>query len=58
MASAIQQRLLDLATDIASVSPDEIAFTHTVLTQTSLPASQPPEGGWSGNESREGQRCG
>ena len=44
MASAIQQRLLDLATDIASVSPDEIAFTHTVLTQTSLPASQPPEG--------------
>jgi hypothetical protein len=44
MASVIQQRLLDLATDIASVSPDEIAFTHTVLTQTSLPASQPPEG--------------
>lgn len=44
MASVIQQRLLDMATDIASASPDEIAFTHTVLTQTSLPASQPPDG--------------
>lgn len=44
MASVIQQRLLDMATDIATVSPDEIAFTHTVLTQTSLPASQPPDG--------------
>ncbi len=44
MVSVIQQRLLDLTTDIASVSQDEIAFTHTVLTQTSLPASQPPDG--------------
>ncbi len=44
MLSVIQQRLLNLTTDIASVSPDEIAFTHTVLTQTSLPASQPPNG--------------
>lgn len=44
MLSVIQQRLLTLTTDIAFVSPDEIAFTHTVLTQTSLPASQPPNG--------------
>src|SRR4051794_15814400 len=44
MASAIQQRLLDLAVDIASTPADELAFTHTVLTQTSLPASVPPDG--------------
>jgi hypothetical protein len=44
MASAIQQRLLDLAVDIASTPADELAFTHTVLTQTSLPASAPPDG--------------
>ena len=44
MASIIKQRLLDAATNIATDTPDEIAFTHTVLTQTSLPASAPPEG--------------
>ncbi len=43
MASAIQKRLLDLATDIATVSPDELTFQHSLLCQTSLPASRPPE---------------
>ena len=42
MASVIQQRLLDLATDIATAPPDELAFSHTVLCQTSLPAARPP----------------
>ena len=42
MASAIQQRLLDLATEIATVPPDELAFSHTILCQTSLPAARPP----------------
>ena len=44
MATAIQQRLLDLAADIATSPPDELAFTHSVLAQTSLPTSRPPEG--------------
>ncbi len=43
MASLIQKRLLDLATDIATVSPDELTFQHSLLCQTSLPASRPPE---------------
>ncbi|MFL5288616.1 MAG: replication protein RepA [Rhodopila sp.] len=40
----IQQRLLDLATDIATTPAEELAFTHSVLAQTSLPASRPPDG--------------
>lgn len=44
MATAIQQRLLDLATDIATSPPDELAFTHSVLAQTSLPTTRPQEG--------------
>ena len=36
MATAIQQRLLDLAADIATSPPDDLAFTHSVLAQTSL----------------------
>ncbi len=43
MPSSIQKRLLDLATDIATVSPDELTFQHSLLCQTSLPASRPPE---------------
>ncbi len=43
MASSIQKRLLDLAADIATVLPDELTFQHSLLCQTSLPASRPPE---------------
>jgi hypothetical protein len=42
--SIIQQRLLDLATDIATSSPEDFAFTHSVLAQTSLPSTKPPNG--------------
>ena len=42
MASPIRQRLLDLATDIATTQPDEMTFSHSVLCQTCLPASKPP----------------
>lgn len=38
MASPIRQRLLDLATEIATSPPEDFAFTHSVLAQTSLPA--------------------
>jgi len=44
MATPVQQRLLNLATDIASSPPEDLAFQHSVLTQTSLPTSKPPEG--------------
>ena len=44
MASNIQQRLLDFAVEIAGSAPDDLAFTHSVLAQTSLPTTRPPEG--------------
>lgn len=44
MATNIQQRLLNLAGDIATSPPEDLAFTHTVLAQTSLPTGKPPEG--------------
>lgn len=44
MTTLIQQRLLDIATDIATSAPDDLAFTHSVLAQTSLPTSKPPDG--------------
>lgn len=44
MANNIQQRLLDLSVDIASTRAEDLAFTHSVLTQTSLPTSRPPDG--------------
>lgn len=44
MATNIQQRLFNLAGDIATSPPEDLAFTHTVLAQTSLPTSKPPEG--------------
>ncbi len=44
MATVIQQRLLNLATEIATSPPEDLAFTHSVLAQTSLPTSKPPEG--------------
>lgn len=44
MATPVQQRLLNLAADIATTPPEDLAFQHSVLTQTSLPTSKPPEG--------------
>jgi hypothetical protein len=44
MATRVQQRLLSLAADIAASPPDDLAFQHSVLTQTSLPTSRPPAG--------------
>lgn len=44
MASNIQQRLLDLAVDIAGSAPEDLAFHHSIMTQASLPTSKPPEG--------------
>jgi hypothetical protein len=44
MASVIQQRLLELGTDIATTPPEELAFQHTILCQTSLPAARPADG--------------
>ena len=43
MASQIQQRLLDLAGDIATAPPDDLAFSHSVFCQTSLPSAKPPD---------------
>ncbi len=44
MANNIQQRLLDLAVDIAGTAPEEITFHHSIMTQASLPTSRPPNG--------------
>ncbi len=41
MVTAIQQRLLNLGSDIATSAPDEFAFSHTILCQCALPASNP-----------------
>lgn len=43
MVSVIQQRLLDLSADIAETPADELAFQHSILAQTSLPAARPPD---------------
>ena len=43
MASLIQQRLLDFATEIATSPPEDFAFTHSVLAQTALPTARPPD---------------
>lgn len=44
MKTLVQQRLLNLSAEIAASPPDELAFQHSVLTQTCLPTSKPPEG--------------
>ena len=41
MASAIQQRLMDLSQGIAVHPADELAFQHSILAQTCLPAVRP-----------------
>lgn len=43
MASILQRRLVDLAGDIASTPPEDIAFSHSVFCQASLPSGKPPE---------------
>lgn len=41
MPSPIQQRLLDLGSEISLSPPDELAFSHSILCQCSLPAARP-----------------
>jgi hypothetical protein len=43
MASLIQLRLLDFATEIATSPPEDFAFTHSVLAQAALPTARPPD---------------
>src|SRR3982750_303739 len=43
MVSNIQQRLLNLATDIATSSADDLIFIHTIMAQCALPAARPPK---------------
>jgi hypothetical protein len=40
----IQRRLIEAAADIRSDEPEEIAYQHSILCQTALPAAKPPEG--------------
>lgn len=42
--SPIQRRLIEAAAGIRSDEPDEIAYQHSILCQTALPAAKPPEG--------------
>jgi hypothetical protein len=43
MGSAVSKRMLDLGTDIANSPAEELAFQHSILAQTCLPASRPPQ---------------
>lgn len=40
----IQRRLIQASLDIRADEPDEIAYQHSILCQTALPAAKPPEG--------------
>ncbi len=42
--SSLQRRLIEAAADIRADEPDDIAYQHSILCQTSLPAAKPPEG--------------
>jgi hypothetical protein len=42
--SPLQRRLIEAAADIRADEPDDIAYQHSILCQTSLPAAKPPEG--------------
>lgn len=44
MTRWVQQRLLDLGTEIATTPPDDLTFIHSVMAQTCLPAAKPSEG--------------
>ncbi len=42
--SPLQRRLIEAAADIREGEPDDIAYQHSILCQTSLPAAKPTEG--------------
>src|SRR4051794_9376535 len=42
--SPLQRRLIEAAAGIREGEPDDIAYQHSILCQTSLPAAKPPEG--------------
>jgi hypothetical protein len=42
--SPLQRRLIEAAADIREGEPDDIAYQHSILCQTSLPAAKPPDG--------------
>jgi hypothetical protein len=42
--SSIQRRLIEAAADIRTDEPDDVAYQHSILCQTALPAAKPPEG--------------
>ena len=42
--SPLQRRLIEAAAGIRADEPDDIAYQHSILCQTSLPAAKPPEG--------------
>lgn len=54
MTSPIKQRLLEFATEIASSSPEDLTFQHSIMAQCALPAARPPNGTLSW-ESRQGR---
>src|SRR3712207_6023648 len=54
MVTPIQQRLIELGADIATTPPEDLAFQHTILCQTSLPAARPEAGRLVG-ERRQGR---
>lgn len=43
MANAIRQRLLDLGSEIATAPPEDLAFSHSIFCQASLPSAKPPD---------------
>jgi len=42
--SPLQRRLIEAAATIRSDEPDDIAYQHSILCQTALPAAKPPPG--------------
>src|ERR1700710_45375 len=42
MANVIRQRLLDLGSEIATAPPEDLAFSHSIFCQASLPSAKPP----------------
>lgn len=43
MTTPIQQRLSDQSSEIATAPPEDLAFSHSVFCQASLPSGKPPE---------------
>ena len=44
MTGPVRQRLFGASVEIATAPPEDLAFTHSVLTQASLPTSRPQAG--------------